>query len=83
MPESGVKGLNRGGKLTLLTLDTSFNFSKNFPNWAPSATRRYHDVSLKINNCEMEGWHNAEPSRCLLLRDLELWRDTEEIVLRH
>ncbi|KAF3645589.1 hypothetical protein T459_19271 [Capsicum annuum] len=81
--QSHAEIANGGRKLTLLTLDVSFNFSKIFPNWAPGAMRRYRVVSLEIENWEIERWRDAELSRCPFLRDLELWRDAREIALRH
>ncbi|KAF3624501.1 hypothetical protein FXO37_31344 [Capsicum annuum] len=83
IPDELPSSLNAGRKLTLLTWDASFNFSKIFPNWAPGVTQRYHAVSLEIDNWEIEGWRDAEPSCCPFLRNLELWRDAGKIMLRH
>ncbi|PHU30644.1 hypothetical protein BC332_02737 [Capsicum chinense] len=70
--ENGVTGV---GKLTLLTLDASCNFSGSFPNWTPGVMRCYCIVSLEFDNWETEGWRDAEPSRYHFLYDLKVWHD--------
>ena len=78
-----LNGLNRGEKLTLLTLDASFNFSENFLNRTLGVMQRYRTMSLEFDNWEITRWRDAEPLRCPFLCDLEHWRDAGEIALRH
>ncbi|PHU04807.1 hypothetical protein BC332_25629 [Capsicum chinense] len=57
-------------------------------NEVPQGLESLRDAELsrrvtEFDNWETEGWRDAEPSRFPFFCDLELWRDAEEIVLRH